>query len=204
MLEGRLDDLVVCVADRWRPQIGDPHLMGWVTVGVYGLAALLAIWTGRRLGRSGRALPRSERVFWPLLAVMMLALMVNKQLDIQSLFTAIGRCVSMADGWYADRRSVQHRFVEGLAVFTALGVVGALAVLRRSLRRLWLVVLGVGATCGFVLIRAVGFHDTDRLIGTVVAGWRMNWLLELGALSLVISGTLFAATAYATLRHRDG
>ena len=195
-MEAGLDSLMACVADRWRPQIGDPHLMGWLTVAVYGIAALLAFWSGRRLRTSGRAVPWSERLFWPMLAVLMLALMVNKQLDLQSLLTAVGRCFAMADGWYADRRPVQRRFIEILALATCLGVLGLSVMLRRSLRRLWLVVLGVGAVCGFVLIRAVGFHYTDRLIGMVVAGWRMNWVLELGALSIVILGTLLAATAY--------
>lgn len=191
-----LEGLFVCVGGRWHPRIGDPHIMGWLTVGVYGLAAIAALWAGHRLRRSGLKVPQAERWFWPLLAALMLGLMVNKQLDLQSLLTAVGRCVALADGWYADRRPVQRRFIAGLAVGSGVAMVCLLLLLRRSLSRLWLAVVGVGLIGCFVLVRAVGFHGFDRFVGMRVAGWRMNWLLELGALGLLILGMLLAGIAY--------
>jgi hypothetical protein len=59
-------------------------------------------------------------------------------------------------------------------------------------RRICLALLGLGAITLFVLIRAVGFHHIDRLIGARVAVLRVNWLLELGGIGLFILGALLA------------
>jgi hypothetical protein len=37
----------------------------------------------------------------------------------------------------------------------------------------------------FIAIRAASFHHFDRFIGHEVGGVRMNWILELGGISLI-------------------
>jgi hypothetical protein len=166
-------------AGRWSPGLGDPSVMGWVTVAVYLLAAAM---TGR-VARAARAEGGAWRL-WAALALVLLALGVNKQLDLQSLFTQVGRDLAMAQGWYAQRRWVQGGFI-------ALLGLGALAVawwLRRELREpaQRLAGLGLCVLLAFVVMRAASFHHMDELINLRLGGVRMNWVLELSGLFIIL------------------
>ena len=161
--------------------------MGWVTVAAYAAAAALAgIVAARGRTRAG--------AFWSVLAVLLALFAVNKQLDLQSALTAIGRCLAKAQGWYENRRVVQAAFIAVLA----LAGLGFLAVMLRALRgRLaenGLAAAGTAFLVTFVLVRAVGFHHVDAMLRMPVAGLRMNWILELGGIALI------AANAAALLR----
>ena len=93
----------------WRPGIGDPTIGGWVTVVLYFLAA----WSTYKTYRS--ILSPKERWLWLLIFVMFIALGINKQLDIQTAFTEIGRIVAAYQGWYDQRQIVQIWFISGVA-----------------------------------------------------------------------------------------
>ena len=94
----------------WRPGIGDPTIGGWVTVALY----LLAVWstwqTCDRLDGGG------ESRTWRAISVMFIALGLNKQLDLQTAFTEIGRMVAVQQGWYGERQIVQVWFIIGVAI----------------------------------------------------------------------------------------
>ena len=186
--------VVDCALARWSPEIGDPTVMGWITVAAYAVAAALAAATALA-GRFPEARRRVERGFWIAMAVGLAALAVNKQFDLQSALTAVGRCVAQLDGWYARRRAVQMVFIALLAGGVVLIALVGLVLLRHSLARLWLALLGAATLAGFVLIRAVGFHHMDAVIGLQVAGWRLNWVFELGGIALVCLGALWAIAA---------
>src|SRR5687768_5262697 len=85
-------------ANQWHPGIGDPTFMGWVTVAMYFLAALLCARAAFAL--PPRSLKSQERVFWFFLCVVLLFLGVNKQLDLQTWLTLTGKRVAIAQGWY--------------------------------------------------------------------------------------------------------
>ncbi len=180
-----------CIFSVWSPKIGDPHLMGWVTVGVYLLAGLAAASVVRRdafpPGTRGR-----ERTFWTLSALLLLFLAVNKQLDLQSFLTAAARCMAQAQGWYENRRVVQLAFILMLAMAGVLALLGLRRLLRGTLARTGLALLGLVLVTVFVVIRAAGFHHMDVLIGTQIAGMRLNWLLELPGPLLVLVAALRA------------
>lgn len=183
-----MDNLGTCVFQTWRPGIGDPTLLGWATVGLYVVVALLAF---RVAGRAGFpiATRNRERAFWIIVAVIMAALAINKQLDLQSALTATGRCLAKAQGWYETRRGVQKDFLLGLAGLALLFMVVMLVMLRGTWRRTGLAVIGLAFVCGFVLMRAVGFHHFDQMLGVPVMGIRANGLLEwTGPLLISFSG----------------
>lgn len=173
---------LTCAFTQWSPGLGDNHWVGWLTVAVYlaaGLAAIVA----------ARAMPgpeaRRERVFWAMTAAVMLALAVNKQLDLQSLLTMIARCHAQLSGWYESRRALQEMFILAIAVAGVL-TLGALALLLRGiLGRVWVALLGLGFVCVFVVVRAASFHHVDILLGSAVGGIKLNWLLELPGPTLV-------------------
>jgi hypothetical protein len=177
--------LAACIADRWSPQIGDPGVVGWMTVVAYLATAALALRVAARLP-GGRA-----RVFWAIVAGLMLCLAVNKQLDLQSALTAAGRCISKAQGWYDDRKGVQVRFIVWLLGAVVLGLVSGLILLRRDIPANLLALVGLVFVAGFVLIRAVGFHHVDAFLGSSVHDVRVNWILEWTGLVLISVNALF-------------
>jgi hypothetical protein len=168
--------------------------MGWVTVAGYGVATITAFITLLTARRCHSA--RTEQLFWYCLVPALAFLMINKQLDLQTLLTAIARCEAQLSGWYSDRRPVQVAFIYAL-IAAGLIILSTLAYwLRHAVTRLWLVLLGTIFLVTFVLVRAVGFHSVDVLIGTQLAGWRLNWIFELGGIALVVMGCLLARTSY--------
>ncbi|MFV0386742.1 hypothetical protein [Paracoccus sp. (in: a-proteobacteria)] len=174
----RPDALLSCVSQSWTPVIGDPNLTGWLTVLAYLLCFILAVQVCLRLPRQGRG-------FWALIAVLMLCLAVNKQLDLQSALTAAGRCLAKAQGWYAERRAVQATFILGLLSVAAAGLLAGLWMLRRSMRQNGLALAGLTILSAFVMIRAVGFHHFDALIGIRHFGVSVNYAFENAGLLLI-------------------
>jgi hypothetical protein len=175
--------------DVWRPGIGDPTVMGWVTVVAYFGAALLCFREALAVKRNPAS--RDKKLFWSTLAFLLVFLGFNKQLDLQTLLTLTGRRIAIAQGWYENRRIVQ-------AIFVAMvGAAGLLSIwfMSRLVRRhpdLRLALVGFVALLVFVIVRAASFHHVDQLINFHFAGVRMNWVLELGAISLVSMGALNA------------
>ncbi|WP_417586111.1 hypothetical protein [Nitrincola sp.] len=199
-MNNHLQALLTCTQERWQPIIGDPHIMGWITVAGYGIAAITALTTLVKFHAQRPS--RAEAIFWYLLVIGLFFLMLNKQLDLQSLLTAVARCEAQLSGWYGNRRPVQVAFIFGLIVI-GLALLALLAyLLRHALSRLWLVLLGITLLVTFVLVRAVGFHSVDILIGTQLAGWRLNWIFELGGITLVVMGCIFYNRKIQT--HRPG
>lgn len=184
-----IEQILICTFERWSPKIGDPSVMGWVTVAMYLLAAVMSLRVAVT-GRYSLASTRRERAFWIFLTVLMVLMAVNKQLDLQSFMTASGRCISKIQGWYKARRAVQQEFVLVLALITSSFGLWLLIVMRRTLRRTFIALLGTIIVLGFVLIRAVGFHDVDSIINHTFNGVRMNWVLELSGLVLIILGAV--------------
>lgn len=171
---------------RWVPGIGDPTLFGWLTVGAYLLAAVLA----------ATAVPHARniggftRFFWVTLTVSLFALAVNKQLDLQSWFSQAARDLAISQGWYESRRELQVAFIAALA---ASGIV-VLALARAGLAKHWreysLVCTGLTGLTVFIVVRAATFHDIDTLLGVSFAGVRTNVILEIGSIALVCLGVL--------------
>lgn len=189
------DQLADCIRDAWSPQIGDPTLVGWVTVASYVVCLVLAILVTRRVTAT------AERRFWTVLSVILLALAINKQLDLQSALTAAGRCISVAQGWYEDRHSVQRSVILALLAFAGLGLATGLYLMRRHLRRNLLALVGLGLVAGFVAVRAVGFHHIDSLIKDRFLDLRLNALFEnSGLLLIALNALLLLRSAYISSR----
>jgi hypothetical protein len=163
----------------WSVGIGDPTVAGWITVVVYFLAAWLCA--------RARHAPSPEGHWWLVMSVLMLCLGINKQLDLQSLLTEIGRDVARAQGWYDERRhAVQLDFIAAMLVSGVVAAIVLAFTIGRSVRN-WarLSMLAVCALGVWILIRATSFHHVDEMLGYRFAGLRYNTLLELGPLSVI-------------------
>jgi hypothetical protein len=167
--------------DAWRPGIGDPTVMGWVTVVAYFAVAVLCL---RRVRQAGVHKKVSEMIFWSGLTVLLVVLGVNKQLDLQTWLTITGRHIAIAQGWYEQRRVVQLFFILLVGLTAFAGFVAMSRLVRRN-RELRLPRLGLVLLLTFVIVRAASFHHIDSLINLHFGGVRMNWVLELGAIIVI-------------------
>jgi hypothetical protein len=174
---------------RWHLGIGDPTAMGWITVIAYFIAAAGCFRAAARdhPSRVGRRTdpPGSPSAFWLALALAMVALGINKQLDLQSLLTQIGRDIIRSRGLYAVRHGLQRGFI--LFVITVCGVTLFLAfwLARRRLRDRWPALVGIIYLVGFIVLRAASFHHFDDFLMGHIGRMRWNWILELGGITWV-------------------
>lgn len=168
----------------WSPGIGDPTPIGWFTVVAYFWAMLVCYRAWRLCSRRGR---ESRRLAWgwASLCALMAFLGLNKQLDLQTWLTVVGRQMAKDQGWYEQHRTVQVWFIAGLTLMAiGTGIVGS-ALMRRHLREFWLALVGGAFISLFVVVRAASFHHIDHLLGSSILGFRMNWILELTGIACV-------------------
>lgn len=173
------------VEGHWEPGIGDPTVGGWITVVAYGVAAWCC-WQARKAQGIRHATAPAR--FWLLVCAAMALLGVNKQLDLQTAFTELGREIARSEGWYGQRHEVQIGFIAwiSLAGAVAAGWLGRLS---------WPLSRGRGLALGglafllvFVLVRASSFHHVDLWLTDTALGLRWNWILELSGIALVAHG----------------
>jgi hypothetical protein len=169
----------------WAPAIGDPTILGWTITLAYAAGTWLALraaainlharearaWRGtagetRAPGaRTTDARQREYLVrFWCFAAFVLALLCINKQLDVQTLFTESAREIAKSGGWYRERKSLQFAL---LGVAFAAAVVCALWMLwmlRFSLRRVWVAVCGLVVLAAYIAMRGTSHHAVDAFM----------------------------------------
>lgn len=153
---------------------GDPTPIGWTITVAYALVAWMCL----------RA--RSPRGFWVALAVILAALCVNKQLDIQTEITAFARSIAKEQGWYGTRHGVQVA-----AAAAALVAVAGLAFLatgtwRGQLARGWPAIAGIAVIGAYIALRMTSIHEVDAFM--VGGPLPAKWWAELLGLALIAIG----------------
>jgi hypothetical protein len=170
----------------WSFVIGDPSFMGWLTVVAYFFAAGLSYLVFRN---SGDLFPqptlRKQKAFWLVMAVTMFALGINKQLDLQSFMTAIGRYYAIRGGWYGHRQIIQGLFVKFIVLSSGCSVAFLVWYLRDTLKYNGLAICGVCLLAAFIAIRASSFHHVDIFINSTILSLRINWIIELSGILMV-------------------
>lgn len=175
----------------WSPSIGDPTVYGWLTVFFYFVAAAISYcnWHANRLptrpGTNALFRSRARRRFWIVTGFVLLGLGINKQLDLQTLLTDIGRATAREQGWYDARQGVQRQFISAVAVI-ALVCGATLPVLaRRAGRWEMAATIGLVSLFAFVGIRAASFHHIDAVLSSTWAGAKINHVMELGGIAVI-------------------
>lgn len=167
----------------WQAGFGDPGVGGWVSVAGYVLAAGCAL---AALARARRE-PRDRGAAGAFLGIAMLLVLlgINKQLDLQTWLTHTLREQALAQGWYRWRRLAQGiGFAAGAVVALAAGwwawrhVRGADRWVRRA-------TAGTGLLIAYVAMRAARFTHVIEVGGEDGLGSRALWLLELAALAVI-------------------
>lgn len=148
------------------------------------MAAITAWLAARRTGDAPGTAGES-RATWILVTLLMGFLCINKQLDLQSLFTDIGRVISWKQGWYEQRREFQKWFVLGVLAASVLTTMVLVLRFRGFWQRHFLLSAGLVFLLTFIAVRAISFHHVDVLLKSRVVGVKMNWFLELTGIALV-------------------
>jgi hypothetical protein len=172
------DTFILAKAER-----GDQGFTPWLITFAYFAVAGLCFWAGRK--EKERSLGRGRRwhapVFWFTLCGLLVALGFNKQLDLQSDVTELGRSMAKSEGWYEYRRFFQAIFVLVFAAGAVAAVVGAIWFMRDLWRRYRMAFVGIIYLCAFVIIRAASFHHIDTMLYHLPGvGYLVNTFLELG------------------------
>ena len=166
----------------WRPTIGDPNPTAWLIVVAYFVVCGLCVWAGiKERENRGRASEKLIPQFWFVLAGLLFLMGWNKQLDVQTLFTQIGRDVARHEGLYESRRPLQALFVVIFGLLGAGAVGAGIYFMRDVWKRYRLAYAGIIYLGVFVVIRAASFHHIDTALYRlpVVKYW-VNTVLELG------------------------
>ena len=126
-------------------------------------------------------------VGWATVVFYLVALGLNKQLDLQSLLTAVGRDIAVAQGWYAQRKGVQLVFVAVVAL-VGMGAIGLIAatLARRASWPLRIAILAAGVLVVFIIVRATSFHHVDAMLHLPATAGGLNILLEVGPLLVIM------------------
>lgn len=129
--------------------------------------------------------------FWIYVAAFMTFLGFNKQLDLQTLVTEIGRSIALYSGWYDQRQTVQLVFILGLTLAATCAACILFWTFRRLAVEIKMASVGICLLGTFIVIRAASFHHADRFLGQYVIGVRWNAVLELGCILFVAASGMF-------------
>jgi hypothetical protein len=168
----------------WAPGIGDPTFTGWLTVVCYFVAAYQCNRAYRKARSLGPNAYRLSRAWLVLLAGMCL-LGINKQLDLQSLFTVIARQNAQEYGWYENRRIFQVALIVGLGLGGLAGGAWVAWYMRKHLKHFGIAAAGAVFLAVFVLVRASTFHHVDLLLHAEALGVSFNAFLELSGIACI-------------------
>lgn len=174
----------------WHPGIGDPSFMGWLTVICYFVAAFFAFKLYLKSEQLFISSVSKQKSFWLIIALAMLLLGVNKQLDIQSLLTEIGKYYAHRDGWYENRRVIQVGLIGVILLSVTVLTIWFSISMRMLIRTNWLAIVGLIFLLIFVMIRATSFHHMDILINTTFLGVKLNWVFELSGIFCIAYSAL--------------
>ncbi|MEO5900073.1 MAG: hypothetical protein ABIR68_08070 [Ilumatobacteraceae bacterium] len=190
---------VVAANGRWHLGIGDPDAISWCIVAAYAVAMGLSVWACWTAARAARRLAgvdareaMNQRLLarvWFVVAVVLLALGINKQLDLQTWFLQTARRRAYEGGWYGDRRRYQADGIAIMFLVAMASAAGLVFLLRRVLRRILITIAGLTMLVMFVTIRAISFHYVDYVL-QMGGRFGVNVTLELAGILLIITSTV--------------
>jgi hypothetical protein len=179
--------------------------MGWLTVVLYFLAAISCWIAARKLcSQAEDAGDAKELRAWRLIAISFFFLGINKQLDLQTALTEVGRILANFQGWYDQRQVVQVAFIVVVAITCLVAAIILVRWMHRAPAPTRLALMGSIMVVGYVLIRASSFHHIDRFIGERILGFRWNWILEIGGISVVLVASYWRQSGVGKARDSAG
>lgn len=144
----------------------------------------------------GRTRNRALLTVWIGLALLMLVLGLARVIDFGPWLTGLGRHRAELEGWYDDRRNIQRSAVEVIIIATVFLGIGLLWLLPRAMRTALPAIVAAVSILGFVLVRAISFHDVDAVLQRdAYHGLLLNTAFELGLMGLFVASVGWAIVA---------
>ena len=171
----------------WKPGIGDPTLIGWFAVFAYFSTAALCACVASRLDQGTRALQQKA---WWILALVLVALGINKQLDLQGLLLELGRSFAYQHGVYEKRRVLQLIFLFLLAMVSLTALFLWFWMNRHNWREQGYMLVGSVFLVTFVLVRAASFHHFQEFLAFPLGGVRLHRVVELFAIAWLAASAI--------------
>lgn len=197
----RLDKKGVMEAHTIALIFGDPRAGGWLIFFSYFAVAVLctrafqASLIGSRLAgdypnperrtKDRKAAYRASFLFWGIVIALFVFLGINKQIDLQTWLTEVGRRIAIAQGWYEQRATVQTIFVLTIAVTGVVTLAVLLKLTRDLLPRHVLAFAGLALLAVFLIVRAASFHALGPAMDYQFVGMRLSWYLEISGIFAV-------------------
>lgn len=175
---------------KWYPRIDNLTIIDWLTIALYFMASITCGILACRVGLEQPHWPR-ERGAWRSLAVLFLGLGINRQLNLDTVFTQAGRVLANYQGWYGHRALFQLAFIAQVALTCVVVEVTLLVWARRSPKSTRVALAGAVLVFSFVVIRAVSYHYVDRFLNKQILGFRRNSILEMAGIGLVLLASLW-------------
>ncbi|MBM3289574.1 MAG: hypothetical protein FJY92_05435 [Candidatus Hydrogenedentes bacterium] len=171
--------------------IGDPTVWGWSITALYAAATVscAALAWRTHSGNSAEHGALQRRAFWLLLTTMLLALGVNKQLDLQTLLWLKARVAIRSIGLYEVRIWIQFALIAAVAALGAVVYVVLFKLVRGAKLGPKLALTGLVFLLSFICVRIISIGPIDHLLNHSVLLWKMNHLLEGGGLCILLAGT---------------
>ena len=184
----------------WHPGIGDPTFTGCFSVASYFGTAIIC-WLAHRAARVPARIQQGpsglyEVHFWRFVAILMTFLGFNKQLDLQTLFTQIGRYFAHVGGWYDQRQTIHMLFIIGLSAVAGMTVFTLLWIFRKLATEIRIASAGLCILVAFIVIRAAFFNHVDWVLGGHMIGLHWNAILELGSIMIVAAAAFLYRNKY--------
>jgi hypothetical protein len=169
-----------------------------LTVIIYLVASLLCLFcavSAQQIFQASNT--RLHAFIWLGLAGVMLFLGINKQLDLQSWFTAVIKAIAWEQGWYSSGQRAQVYFLAGFGLVGLTTLVGISWLVRHQWRHYVLLILGFLFILRFIFVRIGTFYGiTLPELSNYTGGVRVNGLLEM------VGATVIGASALINLRYR--
>jgi hypothetical protein len=152
-------DTISVLLEEWTGRFGDNDFLGWLITFCYVITVLASLHYIIILSRNQEP---QKKTLWICITVFLLILGINKQLDLQTLFTITGRAVASAEGWLEYRRIIQEYFAIG--IFSCIGLLGIIVLwyVRKILVASWLELMGTSILLVFVLIRTASISHINK------------------------------------------
>lgn len=164
-------DSLQCGFHDWMDIWGDPWLSGSILVMSYLVSGVLVLRTANKL--AGR-----ERSYWSLCGALLVFQAANTPLDLHAFVWTTGRCLAHAQGWYAQRQSVQVFFLLSAAVIAAILCTIVLWRLASSVVRNLLLTMGMAICLGFTLVKGVSLHELAAFYGQPIGPFYVADVIE--------------------------
>ena len=180
---------------RWSLQVGDPTISGWMITLAYLVAGFISIKTHRQKNEDEVEVQK----VWLFLGIILICLGLNKQLDLQTIITDVGR-------WGATRLNLmeqRHLFKRVFILCLFISLVFFTYYLRIPLKMFMQKYRVVGFGCilivTFVFCRALSFHIFSIPFNEFLAKYEVYIGWEIIALGIIFIGVW----KYKQLIHSD-